>query len=60
MKQNRVYLDLGNILTAGDFINQHEGLMVADLVAVGGPTLEAIEGLLAAGHGTKLYKIRIR
>lgn len=60
MKKNWIYLDLGNVLTVDDFINQHEGLTVADLTAVGGTTLDAIEALLAAGHGTNLYKIKIR
>lgn len=60
LKTNWIYLDLGNVLTEADFQGQHEGLSVTDIANVGGTTLTAIEALLAAGHGTNLYKIRIR
>jgi hypothetical protein len=54
------YLDLGNVIQLGDFTGLHEGLTVADLSAVIGTTLGAIDSLLAAGHGTNLYKVRNR
>lgn len=60
LKQDWIYMDLGNVLTEADFIEQHSGLAVADIVAVGGTTLQALETLLGQGHGTNLYKIRIR
>jgi len=60
LKQDWIYMDLGNVLTEADFIERHEGLTVADIVAVGGTTLQALETLLGQGHGTNLYKIRIR
>ena len=60
LKQDWIYMDLGNVLTEADFIERHEGLTVADIVAVGGTTLEAFETLLGQSHGTNLYKIRIR
>lgn len=60
LKQDWTYMDLGNVLTETDFVEQHAGLTVSDIVAVGGTTLEAIETLLGQGHGTNLYKIKIR
>jgi len=60
LKQDWIYMDLGNVLTETDFVEQHAGLTVSDIVAVGGTTLEAIETLLGQGHGTNLYKIKIR
>ena len=60
LKQDWIYMDLGNVLTETDFVEQHAGLTVSDIVAVGGTTLEAIETLLGQGHGINLYKIKIR
>ncbi len=60
LKQDWIYMDLGNVLTEADFVEQHAGLTVSDIVAVGGTTLQALETLLGQGHGTNLYKIRIR
>jgi hypothetical protein len=60
LKQDWIYMDLGNVLDENDFVERHSGLTVADIVAVGATTLTAIEALLAQGHGTNLYKIRIR
>jgi hypothetical protein len=59
-KINWTYLDMGNVLADNDFIEQNSGLTVTDLANVVGTTLTAIEALLAQGHGTNLYKIRIR
>ena len=43
---------------AGDFAGANAGLMVADIAAVVGTTLTAVNALLAAGHGTNLQKVR--
>lgn len=42
----------------GDFVGNNQGLMVADVAAVVGTTLTAVNTLLAAGHGTNLQKVR--
>lgn len=51
-------LDLGNVLTTEDFAGGNSHLSAADIVAVTGTTLAAVEVLLAAGHATNLYKVR--
>lgn len=60
VKKEWDYLDLGNVIVAGDFTDRHEGLTVTDLANVVGTTLAAIDALLVAGHGTNLYTIKLR
>jgi hypothetical protein len=43
--------------TFGDFAGANSHLATADITAVIGTTLPAIEALLAAGHATNLYKV---
>ncbi len=50
--------DAGNVLQPEDFSEQNAGLSVADLAAVIGTTLPAINALLAQGHATNLYALK--
>lgn len=50
-------LDLPNVMTAEDFDGANAHIAPADITAVIGTTLPAIEALLAAGHATNLYKV---
>jgi len=52
-------LDLGNTLTQGDIGGDNDGILIVDLVAVLGTTLEAFEGLMSSGHASNLHKIAI-
>lgn len=51
-------LDLGNALTEEDFAGANAHLNTAQIVAVTGTTLSALETLLAAGHATNLYTVK--
>ena len=57
LKKESDALDLGNTLTEADFEGQTH-LAAADITAVTGTTLAAIETLMAAGHATNLYKVK--
>ena len=50
-------LDLANALNQADIGGDNEGVLIADVVAVLGTTLTALNTLLAAGHATNLHKI---
>lgn len=50
-------LDLANALNQADIGGDNEGVLIADVVAVLGTTLTAMNTLLAAGHATNLHKI---
>lgn len=50
-------LDLINEITDEDFTGDNAGLTTAELAAVIGTTLSAINALMAQGHATNLYKI---
>ena len=50
-------LDLGNTLVQDDIGGDNEGILIADVTAVLGNTLEALESLLSTGHSTNLHKI---
>ncbi len=51
------YLGLSSAIEAEDFTGTNEGLTPAQIAAVY-TTLEAIETLLAAGHGTNLTAVK--
>ena len=51
-------LDLGNALVPEDFAGTNAHLNTAQIIAVTGTTLAAIEALLAAGHATNLYTVK--
>lgn len=51
-------LDLGNALTTDDFAGANSHLQTADIVAVTGTTLAALEELLSHGHATNLYTVQ--
>jgi len=57
LSRQSVALDLPNVMTADDFAGENANILPADLTAVIGTTLSAIEALLAAGHATNLYKV---
>jgi hypothetical protein len=59
LRQKQDALDLGNTLNQSDIGGANEGILVADVVAVLGVTLEAFEALLTAGHATNLHKVAI-
>lgn len=48
-------LGLGSAITQADMTGEHEGLSVADIAGVY-TTMDAIDGLMAQGHATNLYK----
>ena len=50
-------LDLGNTLSQDDIGGDNEGILIPEITAVLGNTLEALETLMAAGHATNLHKI---
>ena len=50
-------LDLGNTLVQDDIGGDNEGILIAEITAVLGNTLEALETLMTAGHATNLHKI---
>ena len=50
-------LDLGNTLVQEDIGGDNEGIVIAEITAVLGSTLEALETLMAAGHASNLHKI---
>lgn len=50
-------LDLANALNQADIGGDNEGVLIADVVAVLGTTLTALNTLLATGHATNLHKI---
>lgn len=50
-------LDLGNTLSQDDIGGDNDGILIADVTAVLGNTLEALETLMTAGHSTNLHKI---
>ena len=50
-------LDLGNTLVQDNIGGDNEGILIADVTAVLGNTLEALEALMTAGHATNLHKI---
>ncbi len=49
----------GTWITEEDFEGANDGLIKADISAVSSTTLDALETLLATGHGTNLEKIRL-
>lgn len=49
-------LGLSEAIGEGDFIDNNNGLAVADIAAIY-TTLTAIEGLYTTGHNTNLYKL---
>lgn len=51
-------LDYANTLEVSDFEGANEDATVAEVSAVVGTTLDALQGLLDAGHATNLNKIR--
>jgi hypothetical protein len=52
-------LDYGNTLTDDDFAGANEDVTIAEIQAVIGTTLDALNALLQAGHGTNLMTIRV-
>ncbi len=46
-------------LADADFVGENTGLTKADVTAVVGTTLAALDSLLAAGHGTNLLKVKL-
>ena len=57
LKDKMTALDLANTLNQEDIGGDNEGVLVADVVAVLGTTLTALNALLAEGHATNLHKI---
>lgn len=51
-------LDYGNSLPEEAFAGTNADVDRAAIAAVIGTTLSALDGLLAAGHATNLYKVR--
>ncbi len=58
LKKESDALDLGNALTTEDFAGSNAHLDTADIVAVTGTTLTALEALMAAGNATNLYTVK--
>jgi hypothetical protein len=52
-------LDYGNTMTDDDFAGANEDVTIAEIQAVIGTTLDALNALLQAGHGTNLMTIRV-
>ena len=50
-------LDLGNTLNQADIGGDNDGIVIAEVTAVLGNTLEAFEGLMNTGHATNLHTI---
>lgn len=50
--------DAGTVLQTEDFLETNAGLAVADLAAVMGVSLPALNALLAQGHATNLYALK--
>ena len=50
-------LDLGTTLVQDDIGGDNEGIVIAEMTAVLGATLEAFETLMTAGHASNLHKI---
>ena len=50
-------LDLGNTLVQEDIGGDNEGIVIADITAVLGTTLEAIETTMTPGHKSNLHKV---
>jgi len=59
LRQKQDALDLSNTLNQADIGGANEGIVVAEIVAVLGITLEAFEALIAAGHATNLHRVAI-
>lgn len=57
LKNKWIALDLGNALNDSDIGGENAGITKAQIGAVLGTTLPAIDTLLAAGHVTNLHTI---